>query len=149
MTPEQFVSESNKIEGIIRNPKPAEMMEFKRFMRLGYVTVEDMQYFVKVYQCGARLRDKPGLDVRVGDHYPPRGGPEVAAQLKDILDLANDAQPDAHRIAFDVHLAYENLHPFTDGNGRSGRMLWAWMMQDISLGFLHRWYYQSLSQKRI
>lgn len=42
----------------------------------------------------------------------------------------------------------------TDGNGRSGRALWAWMMlcrggsygraKVIELGFLHTFYYQTL-----
>lgn len=30
-------------------------------------------------------------------------------------------------------------------HGRSGRMLWMWMMREAPLGFLHTWYYQSLS----
>ena len=49
--------------------------------------------------------------------------------------------------------AYEMLHPFMDGNGRSGRALWAWMMlrlgQDpFALLFLHRFYYQTLENSR-
>ena len=38
-----------------------------------------------------------------------------------------------------------------DGNGRSGRILWAWQMIEhninpgLSLGFLHTFYYQALS----
>ena len=46
------------------------------------------------------------------------------------------------------HVQYERLHPFTDGNGRSGRALWAWQMmrrrEGLALGFLHRFYYQTL-----
>ncbi len=52
------------------------------------------------------------------------------------------------------HVAYENLHPFTDGNGRSGRALWLWQMMHGTmrqvnmardLGFLHTFYYQTLN----
>ena len=48
---------------------------------------------------------------------------------------------------FAVHVAYENLHPFMNGNGRSGRALWLWHMggiEKVPLGFLRTWYYQSL-----
>ena len=56
-----------------------------------------------------------------------------------------------------VHLSgrcrYETLHPFMDGNGRSGRILWAWQMIEhniapgLSLGFLHAYYYQTLAAR--
>ncbi len=44
---------------------------------------------------------------------------------------------------------YELLHPFSVGNGRSGRTLWAWCMlrrgdDPFTLPFLHRFYYQTL-----
>jgi Fic family protein len=50
---------------------------------------------------------------------------------------------------FAAHVRYEHLHPFTDGNGRSGRAIWAWQMLyqgrgEIPLGFLHHFYYQSI-----
>ena len=139
-----FVIESNRIEGIKRPPTGEELEEFERFMKLSIVTAKEMIAFVKVYQPDAVLRNRSGLDVRVGNYYPPKGSPTILGRLESILQ-------DAHSIkhnAFEIHQAYEALHPFTDGNGRSGRMLWMWMMQDAPLGFLHTWYYQSLSNNR-
>jgi hypothetical protein len=77
----------------------------------------------------------------VGRHLPPRGGPEIRNHLLDLL-LNDDLS------AYEQHVAYEVLHPFTDGNGRSGRALWAWRVRDFPLGFLHTFYYQTLDSSR-
>lgn len=139
MTIEDFVEESNRIEGITRSPTMAEVTEMIRFMDLPSMSVEELESFVRVYQPGAALRDKPGLDVRVGNHIPMRGQPSLRKHLEELL--ANNMD------AYEKHLAYETLHPFTDGNGRSGRALWAWQMgtyDALRLGFLHMFYYQTL-----
>jgi len=139
----EFVTESNRIEGIKRPPTKSELDEFIRFMALNTITVDELVKFVKVYQPDAVLRDKPGLNVRVGNHVPPRGGPHITHQLADLLEQAT-LMTDS---AFKHHLEYETLHPFTDGNGRSGRMIWAWQVRDLSHGFLHLFYYQALANR--
>ncbi len=139
-----FITESNKIEGIHRNPTFEELEKHSRFLALLTVTVSELEAFVSVYQPDAKLRIKPGQNVRVGDHRPPPGGPNIKKDLQGLLIYI-----DTHSSPYDIHLAYESLHPFTDCNGRSGRMLWAWQMnkqnKDYSLGFLHTFYYQALS----
>lgn len=137
----KFVIESNRIEGILREPWEAEIVECERFLALDVVTVEELRQFVSVYQPNARLRNQPGLNVRVGNHYPPQGGAEIEHRLNELLVWAEQDDPEN---AYRTHILYETLHPFTDGNGRSGRMLWAWQMQDLRLGFLPAFYYQTL-----
>lgn len=144
----EFIEESNRIEGIHRAPTKAEVEEFGRFMSLTEVTVDELVKFVSTYQQNAKIRDRPGLDVRVGKYFPPAGGIEIKRALERLLINANS--DNTASFAYTTHLRYEDLHPFTDCNGRSGRMLWAWQMgwDNLSLGFLHKWYYMSLQDKR-
>ena len=144
-----FVKESNKIEGILDGPTLEEIGAHTKFLALRQPTVRDMEDFVGQVQPGAKLRDKAGMDVRVGDHRPPKGGPHVRAELEKILHELGF--PLSHELAYNIHHMYETLHPFMDGNGRSGRVLWLWCMggiENVRLPFLHVWYYQSLQFHR-
>jgi fido (protein-threonine AMPylation protein) len=137
------IAESNRIERIYRDPTPEEIAEYTRFLALKEVTIEELQQFVDVYAPGKVLREWPGMNVFIGGRFLV-GGPHVREELQRLLDDIN-----AGRIRpYEAHLAYEMIHPFQDGNGRSGRMLWYWMMEDrghdTGLGFLHRFYYQAL-----
>lgn len=138
-----FVRESNRIEGILREPSDAEITAHRDFlMNRDPVTVERLQAFVAVVAPGHVLREQRGLNVRVGNHIAPSGGPFIRTELEFLL-MKTDVNDPWH-----THVAYETLHPFTDGNGRSGRMLWLWMMNTAPLGFLHHFYYQTLEHSR-
>ena len=141
-----FVRESNRIEGIVREPTDVEIAAHEKFSLLYGISIGNMEAFVNEIEPGGRLRDQDGLDVRVGGHIPPRGGRAIRTLLTELLEkschLMWPVSP------YRVHLKYELLHPFTDGNGRSGRVLWLWMMGGIEkapLGFLHHFYYQALA----
>ena len=145
VTAREFILESNRIEGIIREPTTEEVNEWFRFMNLEEITVGELIKFVQVYEPKAPLRRRRGMDVQVGNHVPPPGGVEVEVELVKLLQDANHPYGDPWL----VHTRYEALHPFMDGNGRSGRMLWAWQMGPfkLSLGFLHLFYYQTLGHQ--
>lgn len=138
-----FVRESNRIEGI-RSVHPREVEAHKRLLALREVRVEDLEQFVADV-AGVPLRRDLGQDVRVGNHSPPPGGPDIENELETLLGYVKGGSVTPRR----AHLEYERLHPFIDGNGRSGRALWAWQMQrdgynPFALPFLHRFYYQTL-----
>ena len=140
-TLEDFVRESNRIEGIERDPTADEIDAHKWFLARDKITVRDLGTLVSVIQPDAVIRRTIGLDVRVGNHIAPRGGPEIEQRLEAILAVIDSP--------YKTHLAYEDLHPFTDGNGRSGRALWLWQMGgEAPIGFLHRFYYQTLEAQR-
>jgi len=142
MTNRQFIVESNSIEGITRPPIAAELRAFKHFLTLPKLTVFHLQGFVHACQPDAVLRDRVGTDVHVGNYAPPPGCPEIRERLAALLEcISENRTPEA---AHAHHIEYEALHPFTDGNGRSGRAVWAWQMQRFPLGFLHHFYYQTL-----
>ena len=140
----RFIVQSNMIEGINREPTDAESDAHKAFLSVATVMVCDVEGLVAVLAT-APLRREVGMDVYVGNHRPPPGGPNIEMELEYILRQMSTKSP------WVVHLAYETLHPFMDGNGRSGRALWLWMMGVRglpTLGFLHAFYYQTLSESR-
>lgn len=147
-----FVVESNKIEGIDREPLQKEINMHIEFTNRDVITPNHLIKFVNVYESGAKLRDKFGMDVRVNNHKPIAGNPNMRDKLFELLKSWKSKTP------YELHTEYEMLHPFTDCNGRSGRVLWAWHMNQLienrhyltgyPLGFLHHFYYQALESQQ-
>lgn len=121
---QDFVTESNRIEGINRPPTNPEIMAHANFLQLRTPISADLTHLVNTLQPGAVLRTDPDLNVRVGRYIAPPGGPDIEPALDHILKQARGVNGSP----WSIHCDYELLHPFTDGNGRSGRALWLWMM---------------------
>ena len=137
-----FVAESNMIERILF-VNAEDIFSHNTLLKAPLLTIDILTAFVEGVTGGRHmLRDTVGMDVRVGKHYPPFGGPNVVRSLERFVNVLPELTP------YRAHLAFEKLHPYLDGNGRCGRAIWLYMMGGIDkapLGFLHHWYYQSLA----
>ncbi len=140
--------EANMIECIDGVAKE-EALALADFVKKQSFEIKDLCEYVAIVQPDAILRNSPNAPgVRVGNHVAPPSGPEIWTRLEDIID-------DVQKLTVDpwtAHCRYETLHPFTDGNGRSGRAVWLWHMHRIYgdrfmvRSFLHWFYYQSLDK---
>lgn len=146
----KFVIESNLIEGINRDPTADEIDAHSRVLRLFSISATTLGDFQAVVAPGKPLREKPGMNVRVGNYIAPEGGPNIVKRLQKICHDANMAAA----CPWKLHCRFERLHPYIDGNGRTGRALWMWIMHSarrdpFGLTFLHRFYYQTLENSRL
>jgi hypothetical protein len=151
-----FVIESNRIEGI-EGATGGEVIAFEHFIGLDTLYLGDVLNLLNRFAPGHLIRTGVGQDVYVGNYKAPAGGPNIMLTLAEIIGRVEMwKQGLAHASPLNVHRDFEKLHPFTDGNGRVGRAIWAWQMLHalpgtrelrvgLSLGFLHEFYYQTLS----
>lgn len=140
-----FLRESNAIEGIHRPPTDHVVKATLHFLARPSLSLDDVCEVQAVYAPGKPLRIRPGMNVRIGDHLPPPGGPGIGHALAALCERLDESDNPLRE-----HISFETLHPFLDGNGRSGRAVWAWHMLQVgrdpfALGFLHRFYYDTLA----
>ena len=146
----QFAYESNMIERILDEQSASEHYHaLKILLSVDEMSINALKNFVRVIQPDAKLRELPSDRVWIGGHEAP-SGPVAYTAITKLIELVNNNQEDA----WTTHKLYESIHPFLDGNGRSGRALFLWQISYNderyypSLSFLHNVYYRELSQQR-
>ncbi len=146
MTPDEieFLQQSNFIEGEMRDWALDDAVKAWSFVKgLDFFTIKDLLKAHRLLMHNIRP-DLAGkhrtVDVRVGWKIMPK--PAVAK--KEIFDWCvdmrrmkprgNDADKEFQcRV---MHVAFEQVHPFEDGNGRIGRMFLNWQRLKFKLPIL-------------
>lgn len=144
----KFLRESNAIEGVYDDESLRQTEK-----AWDYIIGQDMlsiPIILKMHEIlmeGKLPKDQLGAFRKFGVIVGGRLGakwPLIPELMNNWILDANDLQtaPIAH------HIRYERIHPFADGNGRTGRILMAWQLlkQNMPLLIIYeedRWeYYQ-------
>jgi len=117
----KFFTISNLIEGIDDNDDILRQVEIFSDLE-DYVTTEWYMYYFHSIMKHLNSYCKPGelrtYDVFVGGRKCM--SPEL---IKDALDRLFDETPKTYKEIKDWHVRFERIHPFWDGNGRTGRFI--------------------------
>lgn len=144
----EFAKESNRIDGITNADDNERMFKkLEAFLKLEKLTIENVCEFNE----WGELRDREKMNVWICGKMAPVGGNYIRRSLETLLSNISNHGNTSNVDSYNCHLCFERSHPFMDGNGRTGRAIWLWQMvrqhdYDLSLGFLHKFYYQVLSQ---
>lgn len=116
-----------------------EVARYRAAMRLGYEQwrknrfisenmLVDMFRVLKQRDEGYRRIPVAVRNMRTGEtvYTPPQNGPDIEAHMRDLAEFINDPSPGGMdpliKMAL-IHHQFESIHPFSDGNGRIGRIL--------------------------
>ena len=107
---------------------------FSRIETKGELSLEDLvaiQAVLVIGEPGPGIRTKPGTIVgnsatRKVIYTPPQDHDQIVELLERLLNFFNEAVDEGLdplvRMAL-IHYQFEKIHPFYDGNGRTGRIL--------------------------
>lgn len=121
------------------NPAAKEVLRYRQALHLGYRLVRatgliTANHIVEVQseleRNNAGFRKLPGTALKTGTgetvYTPPQDPAEIIALMSDLERFINDGErfpvDPLIRMAL-IHHQFESIHPFYDGNGRTGRIL--------------------------
>ena len=131
---------ANLFEEVVTNPATKEVQDYAFALKQGFENVRKQKIIrlddiLSVQQHlehnNAGLRKLPGTDLknaRTGEviYTPPQHADDIAELMDNLVQYINDdtlcdADP-LVKMAI-IHHQFESIHPFYDGNGRTGRII--------------------------
>jgi Fic family protein len=121
------------------NPAAKEVLRYRQALRVGFEQVRRNGLLTANHIIGiqaelernhAGFRKLPGTALKDGGgqtvYTPPQEPTEIVALMRDLERFINDAELFAAdpliKMAL-IHHQFESIHPFYDGNGRTGRIV--------------------------
>ncbi len=121
------------------NPAAKEVLRYRQALRVGFEQVKHsglltanhiIQIQAELERNNAGFRKLPGTALKDGAgnivYTPPQEPAEIIALMSDLERFINDtdlyAVDPLIKMAL-IHHQFESIHPFYDGNGRTGRIL--------------------------
>ena len=121
------------------NPAAKEVLRYRQALHLGYRLVRETGLITanhiidrqaELERNNAGFRKLPGTALKTGAgqtvYTPPQDPAEIIALMGDLERFINDGErfpaDPLIRMAL-MHHQFESIHPFYDGNGRTGRIL--------------------------
>lgn len=127
------------IKGGLTNAATKEVLNYREAMQVGFdmvrrnrlLTLNDIKQIQKTLEHNnAGFRTVPGTKLKSSKgevvYIPPQSGEDVARYMSNLERYIND--PEIHDIdplikMAIIHYQFESIHPFYDGNGRTGRII--------------------------
>ncbi len=121
------------------NPAAKEVLRYRQALRVGFEQVKRSELLTanhiieiqaELERNNAGFRKLPGTELKDGGgqtvYTPPQEPAEIVALMSDLERFINDSELFAVdpliKMAL-IHHQFESIHPFYDGNGRTGRIL--------------------------
>ena len=119
------------------NPNTKEVLSYKEVLRLGFERIKNRPFIttnlcIEIVQCikknTAGIRVTPGTTLSNPNgeviYTPPSGESVIREKLANLETFINNDQGMDPLIKMALmHYQFEAIHPFADGNGRTGRIL--------------------------
>lgn len=125
-------------ESRVTDPATKEVLRYRTALRQGFASVQSEPFRLALLEtlCGVLRHDKVKFradeGVYIGNpaaktitYTPPVGAAVMRAKLRNLEEflLGGDDELDPLVRMAVAHYQFEAIHPFTDGNGRTGRIL--------------------------
>ena len=127
---EEFIRNSNAIEGVYDDSAVDSSLKawnhLQQYDRLTKKTIKTTHNKIlkeRQPEIAGEFRD---VRVRVGQDMPP-----VPTKVPNLIAELLTVTPKTHPEAINWHVRFEKIHPFADGNGRIGRLLYLWHCKEI------------------